>query len=462
MKSFLPYPSYKPTNFAWVEKIPAHWSVWPVQRLLDSYDGIKIGPFGSQLKSDFIQSEGIKVFGQENLINDDFQIGDRYISVDKFNELAVYEIKAGDIVISMMGTVGKCKIVPQNIEKGIMDSHLIRIRIRGISKYFFSFLIDKAKYIKDQFLINNRGSIMQGLNSTIIKELIILIPTLPEQQRIAAFLDAKTALIDSLVTKYTRLIDLLQEKRSSLITHAVTGKIPSTLPPNTLFKPSDVSWLGAIPSQWKISPLGFLSYMIVPMRDKPTIFNGDIPWIRIEDFSGKYISDTKSDQRVSQKTVASMNLKVFPVDTVLCSCSCNMGATAIVKKPLISNQTFIGIVPNKKLSSEYLYYLMNAVSKELNSVSTGAIQLYLSRNDFEHFKIPVPSFSEQTAITNFLDRETSKIDQSISKIHDLIARLKEYRSALITAAVTGQIDLRSFSSSISASEMGEVPPGGGG
>ncbi len=83
--------------------------------------------FGSSLKSDIIKEEGFKVYGQENVIKNDFTAGHRYIDDDKFLELNVYELFSGDIVITMMGTMGKSKVVPQNIEKGIMDSHLIRI-----------------------------------------------------------------------------------------------------------------------------------------------------------------------------------------------------------------------------------------------------------------------------------------------------------------------------------------------
>src|SRR5690606_13181736 len=108
---------------------------------------------------------------------------------------------------------------------------------------------------------------------------------------------------------------------------------------------------------------------------------GEYPWIRIEDFDGKYIEKSKSNQGVSKSTVKEMNLKVFPLNTVLCSCSCSMGATAIVKTPLVTNQTFIGIVPKNGLLSDYLFFFMAGISSLLQKEATGAIQQYLSRND---------------------------------------------------------------------------------
>ncbi|MBS4014973.1 MAG: restriction endonuclease subunit S [Candidatus Latescibacteria bacterium] len=202
------------------------------------------------------------------------------------------------------------------------------------------------------------------------------------------------------------------------------------------YKESGFDWIGKFPSHWTLCSLGYKSRMIVPMRDKPQEFDGDIPWIRIEDFNGKYISGSKSDQKVSETTVVNMNLKVFPVGTVLCSCSCSMGATAIVSNPLISNQTFIGIVPNEDLHSDYLYYLVQAAKPTLDSLGTGAIQKYLSRNDFEHFKVAFPLLPEQQAIADFLDRKTAQTDALIENKWRQIDLLQEQHTALIYHAVT--------------------------
>lgn len=214
------------------------------------------------------------------------------------------------------------------------------------------------------------------------------------------------------------------------------------LDPNAPMKDSGIEWIGEIPAHWNIEPLGVNSRLIVPMRDKPPAFDGEIPWIRIEDFDGKYISDSKSDQRVSDDIVKAMHLKIYPIGTVLCSCSCDMGATAIVTKPLTSNQTFIGIVPSSRLDSGYLYYLMQVAKVHLNVISTGAIQQYLSKNDFSRLRMPSPDVKEQGAIADYIDRETSNLDTLVSKICEHIAKLQEYRTALISAAVTGKIDVR--------------------
>ena len=202
------------------------------------------------------------------------------------------------------------------------------------------------------------------------------------------------------------------------------------------YKPSGVEWLGEVPEHWAVSRLGFECDTLVPMRDKPEHLSGDIPWIRIEDFSGKFISDSKSGQGVSPETVRMMNLKILPVGTVLCSCSCIMGATAIVAKPLVTNQTFIGVVPKQSFLSDYLYFLFHTAAEHLNSIGTGAIQAYLSRDDFRRLRVPCPSRNDQTQITAFLDRETSKIDELVAEQRRLMELLKEKRQAVISHAVT--------------------------
>jgi type I restriction enzyme S subunit len=203
--------------------------------------------------------------------------------------------------------------------------------------------------------------------------------------------------------------------------------------------------------------LGFECDALVPMRDKPERLDGEIPWVRIEDFAGKYISASKSGQGVSQATVEAMNLKVFPIGTVLCSCSCSMGATAIVARPLVTNQTFIGIVPHAGFSSGYLYYCFQAAAEQLNVLSTGAIQAYLSRDDFRRLRLPQPPSDEQIAITAFLDQETAKIDALVGEQRQLIELLREKRSVLITESVTGglQSNVRTKPSGIDW--LGQVP-----
>jgi len=223
------------------------------------------------------------------------------------------------------------------------------------------------------------------------------------------------------------------------------------------YKRTGIDWLERIPEKWDESRLGFNADFIVPQRDKPKELDGPIPWIRIEDFDGMYISESKSERGVTEQTVEENNLSVFPEETVLCSCSCNMGITAIAERPLVSNQTFIGIVTKKKLEPKYVYFLMDACKDNLTALSTGAIQQYLSKDDFSQFTIPLPSINEQKKIGDFLDRETKKIDQLIDTKEKLISLIKEKRAALITNAVTQGLDSDIETNNSGIPGIGEVP-----
>ena len=154
-----------------IGRIPFDWKEKSIEDLLLPEKGsIKIGPFGSQLKKEYFVSKGYKVYGQENIFKDDFSIGSRKITKERFELLRSSKLKPGDIVISMMGTIGFVSIVPKDIEQGIMDSHLLRIRIdeTKCDKLFFVYAI-KSHLIQHQIDAYSVGTIMSGLNSQIIK-----------------------------------------------------------------------------------------------------------------------------------------------------------------------------------------------------------------------------------------------------------------------------------------------------
>ena len=182
----------KETEFKRTElgMIPEDWQVRSTEELLLPGKGsIKIGPFGSQLKKSFFVPNGFKVYGQENIFANNFAIGTRYVSEDRFEMLQSCELEPGDFVISMMGTVGLASIVPGGIEKGIMDSHLLRLRFDGdkVDKEFLLYTF-MSKSTQNQISSSSVGTIMEGLNSGIIRRLTFPYPPLDEQKRIASML----------------------------------------------------------------------------------------------------------------------------------------------------------------------------------------------------------------------------------------------------------------------------------
>lgn len=142
------------------------------------------------------------------------------------------------------------------------------------------------------------------------------------------------------------------------------------------------------------------SDFIVPMRDKPKEFGGDIPWTRIEDIEGKYLNGTLSDQYVTEETVKKMNLKIIPRDSLIVSSSATFGVVAVVTRDLITNQTFIGLVPNEKetLDYWYAYFYSDEARKYMKLQSAGSTIFYISRESFENMPIAVPSKAEMMKI----------------------------------------------------------------
>ena len=182
--------------------------------------------------------------------------------------------------------------------------------------------------------------------------------------------------------------------------------------------------------EWKgVKLKNICSDFIVPMRDKPKEFNGNIPWCRIEDIEGNYFHGTKSNQYVSQETIDVMNLKIIPTGSVICSCSASLGTYAINTRPIITNQTFIGLVCSDKISNHFLLNLMHTQTKKLRIIAGGTTIPYISREKFEEYNIKIPNKDEQEKIASFL----TLIDKKIEKQKELIELLKKYKRGLLSS-----------------------------
>ena len=220
----------KNSGIKWLGDVPEHWEVKRVKDVVSSnQDAIKMGPFGSSLTDRVTYDGKYKIYGQWNVVGKDFSAGKNYVDEQGYKDLINFQVKSGEILISMMGTIGKCATIPDNIQSGIMDSHIIKISLNKqiINNRFYEYVYDKdnSNIVKQQLDKIKRGSIMDGLNSSIVKNLLIPIPPLTEQTAIAAYLDDKTAQIDAIVEKCEMQIEKLSELRRSLIAEAVTGQI---------------------------------------------------------------------------------------------------------------------------------------------------------------------------------------------------------------------------------------------
>ena len=322
-------------------------------------------------------------------------------------------------------------------ERGIITSAYLTIRNRSnfcpkyLYYYLHSFDIAKGFY-------GMGAGVRQGLNWDGVKWLKILAPSAPEQERIAVFLDAECAEIDAVLEKTRASIEEYKKLKQAVITQAVTKGIRGDRP----MKDSGIEWIGEIPAEWDVLKLVAHTSMLTPMRDRPEKLDGPIPWVRIEDFEGKYIESSKAGLGVSMKTVKEMNLKVYPVGTILCTSSCIMGKCAIVSRELVSNQRFIGIIPDRTTDKTYLYYLMTSNAERMNFLSTGALQANLSRSAFEHLKVQFPLYSEQQEIAAYLDDKCADIDALVAKKQQYLTEIENYKKSLIYEYVTGKKEVK--------------------
>jgi type I restriction enzyme S subunit len=257
-----------------------------------------------------------------------------------------------------------------------------------------------------------------------------------EQRAIAAFLDWETAKIDALVEKKERLIALLQEKRTALISHAVTKGLDPTVP----MKDSGVEWLGQIPAHWGVKPLKTVANFINGFSFKPEDWGAEgTPIIRIENLNGgEEFNYTTRD--VPQKYWAEK-------DDLLFGWSGNRGTSF---GPFLwwregkhyVNQHIFRVV-DFDADKRWFYWALRAVTFYVEKQAHGIIgMVHITRSELGSIPVPVLPRQEQRAIAAFLDRETAKIDALVAKVREAIERLKEYRTALISAAVTGKIDVR--------------------
>ncbi len=237
-------------------------------------------------------------------------------------------------------------------------------------------------------------------------------------------------------------------KCSSFIILGVTSILSDNLPYEKVGKNEPVCIADEvpfeIPESWEWVRLGTIcTEMLVPQRDKPKSFGGNIPWCRIEDIEGKYLNGTQSNQYVSQTTVETMNLKVNPIGTVISANSASIGAAAICTVRCITNQTFIGLVCSSGLYNEYLYYFLKANVDTLKKLGTGTTISYISQDKYRKFMFPLPPLEEQKRIVARIIELEPLID-GYNKTYDHLTKLDvelpvKLKKSILQQAVMGKL-----------------------
>lgn len=414
----------KDSGIEWIGEIPEGWrTINPKALFTQRKDKAQKGE--RQLTSS--QQYGI-------LYQDDYMelTGSKVVTVEKDFDILKH-VEAGDFVISMRSFQGGLEY---STKSGAISSAYIMLvpNLELVYPRFYRWLLKSSVYIDALQRTTNMVRDGQAMRYSNFAQVRLFTLPLDEQKSRADFLDLECSSIDKILFKIRSSIEEYKKLKQAVITQAVTKGVRG----EREMKDSGVEWIGEIPKEWDILNLVAHTSMLTPMRDRPENLDGPIPWIRIEDFDGKYISSSKASLGVSKETVRSMNLKIYPVGTILCTSSCIMGKCAIVSRELVSNQRFIGIIPDQNTCENFLYYLMLSNSERMNYLATGALQANLSRSSFEHLKVQFPSYQEQKEISDYLDTKCAEIDKLIAKKEQLVKELESYKKSLIYEVVTGK------------------------
>ena len=303
-----------------------------------------------------------------------------------------------------------------------------------------------ATGVHDQFHVAANGITRFGLGGDAIRTGVFPIAPIEEQRSIADFLDRETARIDALVARKERLIELLREKRAALITRAVTRG----LDPSVRMKDSGVEWLGEIPVHWDVMRTKFganLQSGHTPSRQNPKYWEDcTIPWFgladvwQIRDGQAEYVHDTA--EKISELGLANSSARLLPKGSVTLSRTASVGFSSILGVDMATTQDFVNWICGPSLRPEYLLYVFRAMAPEFRRLTMGSTHQTIYMPDVGRLQTPVPPIHEQDAVVAHIRQETSALDTLTAKVREAIGHLSEFRTALISAAVTGKIDVR--------------------
>ena len=440
-----PYPKYMDSGVELLGKIPIAWNLTKLKRFVQFSGG------GTPSKDNLEYWQGdIPWVSPKDMKS-------RIISdtIDKITEEAVAESATRVIGPGAVLIVVRSGILNHSIPVALsgtevalnQDLKALIVDKSAVPEYLAYFIAGMQSMLL--FAWRREGATVESLELELIANTVIPLPAIEQQRIIVGFLDRETAKIDALIEKKERLIELLQEKRTALITQGVTKGLDPTVP----MKDSGIEWLGKIPAHWDVKP-----FKALLSRNDSGAWGEDFSEDGIivlrsteQTLDGKWNIENPAKRRLKPRE--SIETRLEEGDLVVTKSSgseLHIGKTSIVDKSVAAlNCCFSNFMQRLRLArpnrSRIFWHFMNCpVAREqlifLSSTTTGLGNL--NGTILGNIQVPVATEDEQRKIASFLDRETAKIDTLVAKILEAIDRLKEYRTALISAAVTGKIDVR--------------------
>jgi len=325
---------------------------------------------------------------------------------------------------------------------GVSSGELLCLRPSDTVMPRFLFYVLSSKGFIDSIDAETFGSKMPRADWEIVGHQPLPLPPLETQRRIAQFLDEKTARIDGLIGKKRTLLDRLAEKRQALITRAVT-KGPN---PDAPMKPSGIDWLGDIPAHWEVLPVKRVSKLEsghTPDKKIDAYWDdGQIPWVSLNDTAvlraADYISDTT--YKINELGLANSSARLLPARAVVFTRDATIGESAITTRPMAVSQHIIAwLCDEERVIPEYLLFTIYGMTGELMRLTNGSTIGTIGLGDVKSIRMALPPIVEQSGIVKEVIEAKSRVDEVANKVKRSIEKLSEYRGAIITSAVTGQI-----------------------
>ncbi len=425
LKKYKPYELYNDTHAVWYKKKPAHWVC---ERFKYNFREKK-KKNATELPAGSI-SFGEVIFKNEDNLSQDTKESYQEVLVGEFliNPLNLnFDLKSLRTALSTINVV-------------VSTGYIV---LQGCGLLHSRF----ARWLLQQFDVSHMKTLGAGVRQTInyadIGNSIFCCPTFEEQKVIAAFLDHETTKIDNLIEKQQQLIELLKEKRQAVISHAVT----KGLNPDVPMKDSGIEWLGEVPEHWSIKSYRYACLIYRGKfghrpRNDPSLYDGDYPFIQTGDVAraSKFIETYSQTLNEKGKAVS----QLFPSGTLMMAIAANIGDTAILGFEAYAPDSVVGFKPYQNLHLEFLRYSFMAALPALEQTSTQSTQANLNIDRIGAVKAVFPPLEEQLDIIDYLNDMLYSHDSIEENANQAILLLQERRTALISAAVTGKIDVRDW------------------
>ena len=442
--SFPRYPEYKDSGVPWAEVIPTAWNVLPLYVIANECDDSNQG----------MQEKNLLSLSYGRIVQKDINSNDGLLP-ESFETYQI--VQSNDIVLRLTDLQNDQRSLRSALvgQAGIITSAYLAVRPQGVVPRFLSYLL--RAYDTTKVFYSMGGGLRQSMKFADLKRLPMVLPTQEEQGMIATFLDRETAKIDALAAEQEKLIALLQEKRQAVISHAVT----KGLDPNVPMKDSGVEWLGEVPGHWEVRALK--NIVSTPITDgpheTPQFFDEGVPFVSAEAVSQGFINFEKIRGYISPEDHQRYSQKYLPRrgDVYMVKSGATTGVTAIVETDQEFNiwSPLAALRCGDKMFPKYLlHYMRSRHFQEAVTLNWSfGTQQNIGMGVIGDLSTPVPPLEEHTSIASFLDRETTKLDTLTTEARTAITLLQERRTALISAAVTGQIDVRGLASASNAPDL---------